>query len=81
MSGNYPKFRNDRGVPEIRIGVRECAFVIFGRRYTLRILSLQKLNCSFIVCANNTTFGQRHQRNNMLVVKFFLRNRLLQLCG
>src|SRR5215831_8455511 len=23
MSGNYPKFRNDRGVPEIRIGVRE----------------------------------------------------------
>ena len=25
--------------------------------------------------------GQRHQRNNILVVKFFLRNRLLQLCG
>ena len=23
MSGNYPKFRNDLGVPEIRIGVRE----------------------------------------------------------
>ena len=23
MSGNYPKFMNDRGVPEIRIGVRE----------------------------------------------------------
>jgi uncharacterized Zn-finger protein len=23
MPDNYPKFRNDRGVPEIRIGVRE----------------------------------------------------------
>ena len=23
MSGNYPKFMNDRGDPEIRIGVRE----------------------------------------------------------
>jgi uncharacterized Zn-finger protein len=22
-SGGYPKFRNDRGVPEVRIGVRE----------------------------------------------------------
>ena len=23
MPDNYPKFRNDRGVPDIRIGVRE----------------------------------------------------------
>jgi uncharacterized Zn-finger protein len=27
MSGGYPKFRNDRGVSEIRIGARECLCV------------------------------------------------------